>query len=261
MSSVISAPASLPVQLARLSSQQWSAVTIGQSGAAVWRVDGDHQTLFVKAAAVHGANELPDEVARLEWLARVGFASPRIIELVEAEGLHWLVMTAVPGADLTSMVVQPEALCLVMAQALRGLHALDIANCPFDNRLPRKLDAAAANVSAGWVDEDDFDEERVGWRAEAVLDWVRRHRPLHQDLVVTHGDACVPNVMAANDAFSGVIDCGRLGVADRWQDLALACRSIAHNCGETHVAGFLQAYGAAWDEELYRYYCALDDMF
>jgi aminoglycoside 3'-phosphotransferase-2 len=67
--------------------------------------------------------------------------------------------------------------------------------------------------------------------------------------------------MVQHGAFAGIIDCGRLGVADRWQDLAIACRSLIYNCGQEHVAPFLATYGAEWDEERYRYYCTLDELF
>lgn len=262
MSGVVSLEKARPTQLAHLSDRIWTEVTIGKSAASVWRIEaGDGPALFVKTAPVRGPNPIVDEVARLEWLGIAGFPAPRILDLIEADDLHWLVMTAVPGADLTSLVLRPAELCAVMADALRRLHALDAANCPFDHSLPHRLKAAAANVSAGWVDEQDFEDEHMGWSADAVLDWTRRHQPSTHDLVLTHGDACLPNVMALDGRFSGIIDCGRLGIADRWQDLALACSSIAHNCGRDHVETFLDAYEAEWDEERYRYYCVLDEMF
>jgi aminoglycoside phosphotransferase len=42
---------------------------------------------------------------------------------------------------------------------------------------------------------------------------------------------------------AGLVDCGRSGIADRHQDLALAMRSITHNFGREWVSTFLEAYG------------------
>jgi aminoglycoside phosphotransferase len=72
--------------------------------------------------------------------------------------------------------------------------------------------------------------------------------PIEEDLVLTHGDFCLPNVIirphaAGAPRVAGLVDCGRAGVADRYQDIALGLRSIAYNFGGGAVPAFLEAYG------------------
>lgn len=236
-------------------------ITLGRSGALVWRIVDSAETLFLKAEAAHALAELPGEAERLRWLDTMGVAAPRVRESFAEDGYHWLLMTALPGADLTQHVDQPVNLRNALAHGLRALHELNPAACPFDHRLERRLRDGAANAAAGRVDESDFDQARADWTTQGVLDWLQQHRPTAEDLVVTHGDASLPNLMADGSGFSGVIDVGRLGAADRWQDLAIACRSLIYNCGSEHVPPFLEAYGTGWDEERYRYYCTLDELF
>lgn len=235
-------------------------IDLGRSNALVWRIQGE-ETLFVKAEPIHPLGELPGEVKRLGWLALTPVPAPRVRDSFDEGGFAWLLMTALPGADLSQMADRPVELCHALAAGLKTLHALDPAGCPFDHRLDAQQAKGAANFAAGLVDETDFDDARQGWTAQQVLDWLLQHRLGSEDLVVTHGDASLPNIMANDDAFAGFIDVGRLGVADRWQDLGLACRSLIHNCGREHVAPFLDAYGAKWDEARYRYYCTLDELF
>lgn len=261
MSTAFDGSPAFPARLSALAGRPHHRVTIGESDASVWRIEGADETLFLKAEPEHALSELPGETERLSWLAETAIPAPRLRDSFVADGFGWLLMTALPGRDLTHMGDQPEALRNVLATGLRALHVLDPATCPFDHGLAAKLASGAANVAAGRVDETDFDGSREGWTAQQVLDWLLEHRPESEDLVVAHGDASLPNIMANDGAFSGVIDCGRLGVADRWQDLALACRSIIYNCGREHVAPFLATYGAEWDEERYRYYCTLDELF
>ena len=79
---------------------------------------------------------------------------------------------------------------------------------------------------------------------------------------MTHGDASLPNFMASAEDFSGYIGCGRLGVADRYQDIAIAAPSIQSNFGSDAVPAFLKAYGlGAPDETRMRYYRTLDEFF
>jgi aminoglycoside 3'-phosphotransferase II len=254
-------PSTLPFKLKHLEAGAWQRVTLGKSEAAVWRVELEGETLFLKVSPVHPLSETPGEVSRLRWLASTSLAAPRLRETFEANGAHWLLMTAVPGHDLTHLIQQPTELITVLATALRTVHRLDPAACPFDQSLDRKLAMGAANAAAGLVDDTDFDDDHLGWTASAVLDLLHADRPASEDLVVCHGDASLPNFMADAGAFTGVIDCGRFGVADRWQDLAIACRSIRFNLGAAHLSAFLEAYGAPWDEARYRYYNALDELF
>lgn len=246
-----------------VSAYRWHRQTIGQSQAGVFRLVADGKpALFLKCQRSGPFAELADEAARLRWLAGQGIACPDLIAWESHIGHDWLLMSSVAGEDLASASVDPANVIDIMAGALRDLHALDIGSCPFDHRLDRRIAAARARMEAGEVDESDFDDERQGWTAAKAFTELEALRPATEDLVVTHGDACLPNVMAAEGRFSGFVDCGRLGVADRHQDLALACWSIRYNIGETWIEPFLERYGLPEAEPAkLSWYRLLDEFF
>ncbi|MCD0503986.1 APH(3')-II family aminoglycoside O-phosphotransferase [Bordetella petrii] len=249
---------------AALAGYAWDAQAIGCSGAAVYRLTARGRAdLFVKTEALeHGHAELPGEAQRLRWLAAHGMGCPRIHgEAIEA-GRCWLLMSAVAGRDLASSAgLEPKCIVRIAAAALRRLHALDPALCPYDHRRAGRVEAARARMQAGLVDAGDFDAERLGQSAQQVYATLLRQVPAREELVVTHGDACLPNLLAADGGFTGFVDCGRLGVADRHQDLALAAWSIQHNLGSAWVPPFLQAYGGAIDKDRLAFYRLLDEFF
>ncbi|MBA0445880.1 APH(3')-II family aminoglycoside O-phosphotransferase [Stenotrophomonas maltophilia] len=238
--------------------------SIGVSRADVARVHRSGQAdAFLKSEVIDAFSELGDEIARLRWLQAQGQPAPTVIATAEEAGRRWLLMSALPGRDLASSPeLAARQVAVLMADALRGLHAMPVANCPFDQRLASRLQAVQARVEAGLVDADDFDDERLGQSPQQIFAELRATQPAHEDLVVSHGDACLPNLMVANGRFTGFIDCGRLGVADRYQDLALAARSLVHNFGETScVATLFQRYGAVADERRMAFYRLLDEFF
>ncbi len=255
-------PADLPESLSPLRDLEWTEITLGKSGASVWRITlGDGNSVFLKSEPVHPIAELPGEIERLNWLTSMGFKSPRVIDAEQGNDRLWLLMSAVPGQDLTRYLDRPTDFVRAYAQGLKRMHALDPAHCPFDHSIEARIADAEARLAAGLVDESDFDTEHVGWTGQQVLGWIKANRPEQGELIVTHGDASAPNLLADDGRFSGMVDCSRLGLADAWQDLTIACRSIAYNIGQEHVAAFLKAYGAEWDEAKYRFYNALDEMF
>lgn len=228
--------------------------TIGQSGAEVYRIG---ETQFLKSEPISPLAELPGEIERLRWLGDTGMPCPEIIDELTWEKRHWLLMSAVPGRDLAqSYDLGPINVCEMVAQALRTLHELDVETCPFDHRAEHRIATARRRLEAGLYDGPEFDN---GPAAYAML-WSTR--PAHEDPVVTHGDAKLPNFIARDGQLTGLIDCGRLGVADRYQDLALAARSIARGHGRAFVPAFFSAYGIEEpDEQKLAWYSLLDEFF
>ncbi|WP_028355383.1 APH(3')-II family aminoglycoside O-phosphotransferase [Bordetella petrii] len=246
-----------------LAGYAWAAQDIGRSDAAVFRLEASGRPpLYVKTETAGSLAELPGEVLRLRWLAQQGIDCPRVLRTAQAAGRHWLLMSAVPGRDLASTPELPAArIVAIAAAALRALHGLDPAGCPFDHRRAVRIEHARARVQAGLVDESDFDDERMGQSAAQAYAALCAGQPAHEDLVVTHGDACLPNLLAVDGRFSGFVDCGRLGVADRHQDLALAAWSIEYNLGAQWAQPFLDAYGGPVDTERLAFYRLLDEFF
>ncbi|MDK1704636.1 aminoglycoside 3'-phosphotransferase [Serratia rubidaea] len=237
---------------------------IGRSDADVFRLRRHAGDLFLKSERADAFSELPAEVEKLKWMRRQGLAVPEVVEFTRHAEHHWLLMSALPGRDLASEpTLPPERLVAIMAQALRRLHALPYHGCPFDQRLSVQIPLAQQHLQAGLVDESDFDTSRLGKSAAELFATLLAERPAPEteDWVVTHGDPCLPNLMADGDRFSGFIDCGRLGCADRYQDLALASRSIGYNLGSDWVAPFFRAYGIVPDEARLEYYRLLDEFF
>jgi aminoglycoside phosphotransferase len=144
------------------------------------------------------------------------------------------------------------------------VHNVDIDDCPFDQRLEGQIELVEQRTYAGLVDEDNFDKERRGRRAIDLLEELKRARPASEDLVFTHGDFCLPNVIInlQQTEISGLIDWGRGGIADRYQDIALAARSLAYNFSPQWIPLLFEEYGLTEpDQEKLRYYQLLDEFF
>ncbi|HEX6259604.1 MAG TPA: aminoglycoside 3'-phosphotransferase, partial [Woeseiaceae bacterium] len=145
---------------------------------------------------------------------------------------------------------------------LRELHSIAIAGCPFDSSLTVSIDSARARAMANLIDESNFDEEHKGLRARDLLTQLERQRPADESLVITHGAACLPNMIFEGSHFCGFVDCGRSGLADAYQDLAVASRSIASNYGQEYVDRFFDAYGLREvDDGKLSYYRLADEFF
>lgn len=261
-------PRGLPATLGPLvRSRRWFRDQVGESGCAVWRLHRPGEPdLYLKRGRGDFAVDAADEGARLAWLeGRV--LAPAMRACVEEAGTTWLLSTALPGRTAWQVLKEAEpaehpALAATLATFLRRLHDLPAADCPFDSGHAHRLEQARARLDAGLIDEEDFDDERRGWSAERVLAEMTALLPLLEDTpVVTHGDYSLDNILVADGAVTGVIDLGRLGLADRYQDLAILWNGL-REFGDDVAAAALRAYGA-WpsDEHRMRFHLLLDECF
>jgi len=148
-----------------------------------------------------------------------------------------------------------------LAAFLRRLHAIPVAECPFDDALEPRLAQARARIDAGEVDEADFDEERLGQTAEQVWTDLQAMLPLDFDRVVTHGDFTLDNLLIDGGEVVGCIDVGRAGIADRYQDLALLWNCLGE-FGEAQQARLFAQYGIDQpDPQRLAFHLLLDELF
>jgi aminoglycoside phosphotransferase len=257
----------LPEALRRvLPAARWEAVLGGKSGAQVWRSTRHVlkvQPMLKVQLRASAERPLQAEALRLRWLAgRV--PAPGVVGYEVTPDAEYLAMTRLPGIPLhhPDALAHPQRVTQLLARALRELHALPVRDCPFNASLAVTLRQAYHRVQASQVDEADFDDERLGQTAVQVMNEVQRIRPPQEDLVVTHGDPCLPNLILQGEYLSGVVDVGRLGLADRHADLALAYRSLKHNLSLEMAEHFLDIYGRTFvDRAKLNYYALLDELF
>jgi aminoglycoside phosphotransferase len=245
---------------------EWADVTFGYSGMRVFRLTETRQPpRYLKLAQGPLRRELRAEFDALAWL-KGHLPVPEALAYAEDAGFAYLLLSEVSGIMSCDAAFADDvpALVRLLAAGLQQFHALDYSTCPLDQRLNRKLALAAENLAAGLVDEAEVDARGHAEEAAGLLRWLTEHRPATEDLVFTHGDYCLPNILinAERTGISGFIDLGRAGVADRYQDLALAARSLTYNFGPGWEPLLWEAYGlASVDAAKLEYYVLLDELF
>lgn len=215
------------------------------------------------AALPHNIALLRQEIEVMRWLGDRA-RTPAILWAGPCEAGYGLVTEAAMGTPVSHVPEdQAEAALIATIESLAALHALPSAGCPFDRSLAAKFALAEANVEAGLVDEDDFDDERAGWTAPQALARARATAPTSENLVLTHGDASLPNFIWAPGQPVTLLDLGRFGLADRYQDLAIFLRSAEFNHPDIDARALLREHYplAQVDEAACDFYRLMDEFF
>lgn len=239
-------------------------VEIGRSNAHVYQLQKDGQCVYLKTLAVSEMATFARDVQILRWL-QGRLPVPEVLAYTQAADYEYLILAEIAGQNCVEAMntLDHGEIVTLLATGLRTIHALDIADCPFDERIDAKLENARYNVAHHLVDVDDFDLEHRGMvTGRAVLHRLESVRPTEDDLVFAHGDYCLPNIILQNGAVNGFIDLDRAGISDKYNDLAIASRSIRDNLGARYVSRFFAAYGLPQvDEEKIAYYRLMDELF
>ena len=218
---------------------------------------------FVKWAPAASGIDLVGEAERMAWAGQFHPVPCPLDHGRDAQG-SWLVTAALPGqaASDERWRADPAVAVAATGEGLRALHdALPVADCPFSWSAEDRVAEAGRRAAAGTLDPAaEWHECHQSLRVSAALEQAAAVPPVDR-LVVCHGDACAPNtLLGADGRWSGHVDLGRLGVADRWADLAVATWSAEWNYGPGWDTLLLDAYGVRPDPDRTRYYRLLYDL-
>lgn len=277
-------PLDVPSSIARqIAGRGWARDTIGEAGAAVYRLYATGPAtaavpdLYLKHGGGDIATDIFNEAARLRWLAK-HVAVPVVRQMVvignDEDGEEgWLLMDALRGDTAHQLLVELDgdldsqtAVVDALVAFLRRLHAIPPELCPFISDHHRRLVHAQMRLDAGLIDIDDFGEDREGWTAQQVWEAIQALLPLTPDSLVTHGDYSLDNVLIEREpsgAFTvvGCIDVGRVGIADRYQDLAILWDCLGEFDARLRER-MISRYGITQvDERKLQFHLLLDECF
>jgi aminoglycoside phosphotransferase len=204
--------------------------------------------------------DLGAEHARLMWLAP-RISVPEVLAFVPGDVDH-LLLSGLPGspADRLAHEREPIAVIGAMAAAARAFHALARAECPFHGGSDGLFRRAEVQVATGRVRREDLGSTYQHWTPEDLLTEAAELMPTTQDLVVTHGDLCLPNVLLDREASAAFVDVGAVELGDRFRDLSLLDRSVVRNLGERWRGAIYYEYGIARDPARERFFLLIDQL-
>ena len=220
------------------------------------------------------SEEAENEFRVMEWL-QGKLPVPKVLGYEKDDKNTYLLMTKVPGemACADKFLKDPDQLTTILVAGLHALWQVDINSCPCNWNLERKLQKAKYAVANNLVDIEDAEPDTFGENGfenpNHLLEWLLSNKP-EEELVFSHGDFCLPNILIENGEVSGYIDLGRTGISDKWQDIALCYRSLLHNFDGKYTGKqyqgfyaevFFEKLGLEPNWEKIRYYILLDELF
>ncbi|NYI80092.1 aminoglycoside 3'-phosphotransferase [Nocardioides panzhihuensis] len=262
---------SIPAGLLPADGTDWKSVTTGESGAMV--LHDRARGRFAKLAPAAYRDDVAAERDRITWLGEAGLPTASVLAWRSNDEGACLITSAVAGvpADQLDAAALRRAWSGIAAIA-RDLHDLPTADCPFDRGLASMMPLARTTVAQGRVQTEFLPLPLQQVPPAHVLgqvedDLPRRQRQEEDERVVCHGDLCLPNILIDPDTMrvAGLIDLGRLGVADPYADLALLLANARETWPDEVTARaadheFGELYGIDLDAERQRFYLLLDPL-
>jgi aminoglycoside phosphotransferase len=255
--------AAVPASVAALAGRgPVRAVWENQLGGLTFDVGTGARRCFVKWAPRHSGIDHDAEAARLEW-AQAFTPAPRVLGQGADEAGAWLVTSPIPGTNAVTerWRADPRTAVTAVGRGLRALHeTLPVDTCPFSWSQGARVADARRRAAQGRINPVHWHEDHRHLALTRALELLDDAPPIDA-IVACHGDACAPNTVLSEDGrWSGHVDFGSLGVADRWADLAVATWSTRWNYGPGWEDTLLHAYGVEHDPVRTAYYRLLWDL-
>lgn len=237
-----------------------SEISIGCSDSQVIKIDKNDKIYFLKMAK---KGLLTQEFNALNWL-NGKLSVPEIVLFDDETENEFLITKAIPGEMVCSekYLDNPMQALEIIKEAFNSIYSVDISDCPFDVSNKYKLSLIKNNVEKGLIKNEDLKSEtlkRFG-NVEGLLNYLIDNQ-FEEELCFSHGDTSLPNIFSFDDKFSGFIDVGECGIADKLFDLAICEKSIRRNFGEKYVSKFYEKLNIVPDRNKIDYYLLMMELY
>lgn len=237
-----------------------SEIGIGCSNSQVVRIEKTDKIYFLKIAK---KGLLTTEYNALNWLAGK-LPVPKIVIFTQTDEAEYLVTEEIKGDMLCSnyYLDNPDLALTILVDAFNSIYNVAINDCPLNVSNDYKLALVRNNVDNDLIKDDSLKEETLKYfgGVRGLLNYLENNR-FEEELCFSHGDTSLPNVFALGDKFSGFIDVGECGIADKWFDLAICEKSVRRNYGDAFVDKFYQALGINQDRTKIDYYLLMMELY
>lgn len=236
---------------------------VGESPARVYRLRRRNDRLFLKLSHRRLSSttySVKREAGVIGWL-KGRLPVPEVLLYSGNAAWECMVMRAVPGKPLSAFIGEGPRCVKVFAEAIKMLQSVPVADCPFDSRRAARLKELARLMRMGTIDRGADLSVYTGVKTPGDLFARLRAETVSEDPVFSHGDLCDSNLFLDRRGRIHFIDLGRGGVADRWLDIAFACRNLARDVSAPAARQLLSRLGLADQPERRRYFEMLDELF
>lgn len=218
-------------------------------------------------------NASANELNMMRWL-HGKLPVPEVLAADMVDDTRYLLMSRITGNNLCADFIldDQERLADLVAKGLQQMWAVDITGCPTDRSLDAKFLEIETGIRNGSITMEQARQEETygpsGFKSPAELfDWLVKHRP-QEELVLSHGDFCLPNILCSSHGLTGFIDLGCAGVADKWVDIEMVLWSMwANSTGQFggkkrdfDRQNLFAALNMQPDEDKLRYYSLLNEL-
>lgn len=246
----------IPLSIKRIIlDKKWKRCDIGMSGSHV----------FISKEYVFKISEISDEstneINNYRSLHHVD-CIPTLHGFACDEKYNYLIIKRIKGKMLGENA--NEDVFSILKQVYTTLTKVEISNSMCDQSLSQRLIYAENNVNSGLVDMATWDTVLHMHHFESpqsLLAYLKNNTPAPTQLCFSHGDLCFENILVNKGKFSHLIDLGRTGLADPYQDLALMFRSACYHFERDVTTELEHVLGIKVDRIRLNYYMLLDELF
>jgi len=235
-------------------------INIGCSDSQVIKIIKNNSIYFLKIARL---GLLTSEYEKLKWLDNK-LDVPKVILYDKDDVTEFLITESIIGEMVCSdkYIKDPMLGLNIIAQAFNKILEVDINDCPFDVSIDYKLKLVENNVKNKLIDISQLSESTLNkfGSLENILDFLKTNK-FYEEKCFSHGDTSLPNIFALDNKFSGFIDVGECGIADKWFDLAICEKSIKRNYGEEYISKFYEELNIIPNREKIDYYLLMMELY